>query len=103
MTMTTTLAADVKPRLTAEIDARRDDLIALTQDLIRIPTVNPPGNNYREICDYLAQRLSKSVYAVELIRAEGKPGDSDKYPRWNVLARREGSDPGETVHFNSHH
>lgn len=96
-------AADLKPRLAAEIDARRDDLIALTQDLIRIPTVNPPGNNYREICDYLARRLSKRGYAVELIRAEGKPGDSDSYPRWNVVARRDGIGPGDTVHFNSHH
>jgi len=103
MTTAPLLSADVKPRLTAEIDARRDDLIALTQDLIRIPTVNPPGNGYREICDYLANRLSKRGYVTELIRAEGKPGDSDKYPRWNVLARREGAGPGETVHFNSHH
>src|SRR5690349_14695581 len=96
-------AADLKPRLIAEIDARRDELIALTQDLIRIPTVNPPGNNYREICEYLKNRLSKSGYAVELIRAEGKPGDSERYPRWNIVARREGRAPGETVHFNSHH
>ncbi|RYE46907.1 MAG: acetylornithine deacetylase/succinyl-diaminopimelate desuccinylase family protein [Hyphomicrobiales bacterium] len=103
MTIATSLPADAKPRLIAEIDARRDDLIALTQDLIRIPTINPPGNNYREICDYLANRLSKRGYAIELIRAEGKPGDSDKYPRWNIVARREGAGPGETVHFNSHH
>lgn len=103
MTIAPSLSADLKPRLIAEIDARRDDLIALTQDLIRIPTVNPPGNNYREICDYLASRLSKRGYAFELIRAEGTPGDSDRYPRWNVVARREGRQPGETVHFNSHH
>jgi succinyl-diaminopimelate desuccinylase len=103
MTIATSLPADAKPRLIAEIDSRRDDLIALTRDLIRIPTINPPGNNYREICDYLANRLSKRGYAIELIRAEGKPGDSDKYPRWNIVARREGAGPGETVHFNSHH
>ncbi len=103
MTIATSLPTDLKPRLTAEIDARRDDLIALTQDLIRIPTVNPPGDDYREICDYLARRLSKRRYAIELIRAEGKPGDSDRHPRWNVVARREGVGPGETVHFNSHH
>ncbi|MBL8593220.1 MAG: hypothetical protein JNK01_11075, partial [Devosia sp.] len=71
MTIAPSPPADLKPRLTAEIDARRDDLIALTQDLIRIPTVNPPGENYREICDYLARRLSKRGYVVELIRAEG--------------------------------
>ena len=95
--------ADRHAKLLTEIDGRRDDLVALTQDLIRIPTVNPPGNNYREICDYLARRLSKGGYAVELIRAEGSIGDSDKYPRWNIVARREGASPGETVHFNSHH
>lgn len=82
---------------------RRDDLIALTQDLIRIPTLNPPGLNYREVCGYLADRLARSGFAVELIRAEGAPADSTKHPRWNVVARHEGTRPGECVHFNSHH
>ena len=103
MTIASSLPADLKPRLAAEIDARRDELIALTQDLIRIPTVNPPGEGYLEICEYLARRLKKHGYAVELMRADGKPGDNDRYPRWNVVARREGKSPGETVHFNSHH
>ncbi len=90
-------------RLKAEIDARRDDLVALTQGLIRIPTVNPPGDHYREICDFVANRLRKRGYTCELLRAEGARGDSDKHPRWNVVARREGAWPGDTVHFNSHH
>ncbi len=84
------------------IDARRDELIALTQDLIRIPTLNPPGEAYLEICEYLAERLKKRGFQVQLLRAEGTPGDSDRYPRWNVIARREGGVPGKCVHFNSH-
>ena len=90
-------------RLYAEITARRDDLIALTQDLIRIPTLNPPGRNYREICDYLAARLSDKGFEVEIIRAFGAPADSETYPRWNLVARREGGAAGDCVHFNSHH
>lgn len=90
-------------RLMAEIVARRDDLVALTQDLIRIPTLNPPGLNYREICGYLAERLAKSGFKVDLVRAEGAPADSAKHPRWNIVARHEGTRPGECVHFNSHH
>ncbi len=86
-----------------QIDARRDSLISLTQDLIRIPTLNPPGRNYREICDYLAERLRNSGFAVELVRAEGAIADSDAHPRWNIIARREGTRPGDCVHFNSHH
>lgn len=88
--------------LSDRIEDRRDDLIALTQDLIRIPTLNPPGENYRAICEFLDRRLSASGFETQLIRAEGTPGDSARYPRWNIIARREGAQSGECVHFNSH-
>ena len=94
---------DSKDQLETAIAARRDDLIALTQDLIRIPTLNPPGQNYREICDYLKQRLEAAGFTVDLIRATGALADSDTYPRWNMVARYEGGATGDTVHFNSHH
>lgn len=84
------------------IGDRRDDLILLTQELIRIPTLNPPGEFYRDICEYLDKRLSKHGFNTNLIRAYGTPGDSDKYPRWNIVARREGTLPGDCVHFNGH-
>ncbi|GGB34100.1 succinyl-diaminopimelate desuccinylase [Roseibium aquae] len=95
-------AISLKENLFAAIDARRGDLIRLTQDLIRIPTVNPPGQNYLTICEYLAARLERSGFRAELHRAHGAPGDSDAYPRWNILARRTGASAGECVHFNSH-
>ncbi|HBT01666.1 MAG TPA: succinyl-diaminopimelate desuccinylase, partial [Citreicella sp.] len=73
--------------LSHRIDTRRDALIALTQALIRIPTLNPPGQHYREICDLLQARLAARGFDTTLIRAEGAPGDSDRYPRWNLVAR----------------
>ena len=89
--------------LSENILSRRDDLIRLTQDLIRIPTLNLPGQHYREICDYLEARLAPRGFRCELIRAHGAPGDSETYPRWNILARHHGERPGDAVHFNSHH
>lgn len=86
----------------AAVDARRQGLIGLAGDLIRIPTLNPPGNRYREICDYLSERLMAQGFSVEMIRAVGAPGDSDRHPRWNLVARIENG-PGDCVHFNSHH
>jgi len=80
----------------------REALIELTQDLVRMPTINPPGENYREICDYLEKRLSRAGFTCEYVRAEGTPGDSDRYPRWNLLARHVGKRNGQCVHFNSH-
>ena len=88
--------------LTREIASRRDDLVALTQDLIRIPTLNPPGDFYQDICEYLARRLEKSGFEIKLLRAVGTPGDSERHPRWNVICRREGGRSGPCVHFNSH-
>lgn len=89
-------------RLDEAIRARRDACASLTAELIRFPTVNPPGDGYREICEFLERRLSAQGFSVELIRAEGALGDSDRFPRWNLLARRDGQGPGECVHFNSH-
>lgn len=89
--------------LLSEIDLRREALIGLTQDLVRIPTLNPPGQNYREICDYLAARFLAQGFTVDFVRAEGAPGDTDRHPRWNIVARIEGTRPGDCVHFNSHH
>ena len=88
--------------LMVRIDGKRDDLIQLTQDLIRIPTLNPPGENYGAICDFLNKRLQASGFETQLIRAFDTPGDSERYPRWNIIARRDGTSLGDCVHFNSH-
>jgi len=93
---------DFRKALLARIDSKRGALIALTQDLIKIPTLNPPGEFYRDICDYLDTRLSARGFSTELVRAFGTPGDSKKYPRWNIIARYEGGSAGDCVHFNSH-
>ncbi|MEL6783933.1 MAG: acetylornithine deacetylase/succinyl-diaminopimelate desuccinylase family protein [Pseudomonadota bacterium] len=89
-------------QLDARIDDKRQDLVALTQALIRIPTINPPGDAYTPCVELVGERLRKRGFEVEYIRAFDTPGDSDAFPRINVVARREGSRPGPTVHFNSH-
>jgi succinyl-diaminopimelate desuccinylase len=85
-----------------EIEAREDEIVALTQDLIRFPTVNPPGEAYQPCAEFFGARLKRRGFQVEYVRAQGAPGDSDKYPRINVIGRREGSSPGPCVHFNGH-
>ncbi len=95
-------AGSLKERLFERIDDARDDLVALTRDLVRIPTVNPPGDVYTDACEYIGRRLSARGFAVEYLRAEGGIGDSDRYPRTNVVCRIEGKQPGPCVHFNSH-
>ena len=88
--------------MSQRIEAARDDLVAFTQALIQIPTVNPPGEGYADICQLLEQRLKQRAFTITKVRAIGALGDSDQYPRWNIVARREGSARGACVHFNSH-
>lgn len=89
--------------LAAAVEARRRALTELTQAMVRIPTLNPPGLRYGDFCEMLRDRLEGAGWQVTLLRATGAPGDSDAHPRWNLIARLEGARPGETVHFNSHH
>lgn len=84
------------------IEQRRSHLIELTQDLVRFPTINPPGEAYTPCAKFIGDYLSKIGFETLYIRAEDTPGDNDKYPRTNVIARLEGKHPGPTVHFNSH-
>jgi len=94
---------DLIAAILAEVAASRAALVALTQDLVRIPTLNPPGRNYRELVEWLGARMQAHGWQVELIRATGAIGDSDTWPRWNMVARFEGARPGDCVHFNGHH
>jgi succinyl-diaminopimelate desuccinylase len=88
--------------LLAAIAGRRDEIVALTRELIRFPTVNPPGEGYRECAAHLGERLRRRGFEVAYVRAEGAPGDSDRHPRINVVARKESGRPGPCVHFNGH-
>ncbi|MGA1160093.1 MAG: M20/M25/M40 family metallo-hydrolase, partial [Burkholderiaceae bacterium] len=89
-------------QLLQRLDGKRDELVALTQALIQVPTINPPGDAYEACARLMGERLRARGFAVEYVRAVGAPGDSDAYPRVNVVARREGSAGGPCVHFNGH-
>jgi len=93
---------DPTENLFKAIDERRDDLIELTRALIRFPTVNPPGEAYRACAEFIGDRLRARGFTVDYVHAAGTPGDTERYPRINVIARRASAAPGPCVHFNSH-
>ena len=92
----------IQQGILACVDSREDELVEFTRALIRVPTINPPGEYYQDCAELLGRRLRTKGFEVRYYRAEGTPGDSSRYPRINVVARREGRGPGPCVHFNSH-
>ena len=94
---------DAEQALVAAVEARREALVALTRDLVRLPSVNPPGALNADCAALIADRLAPHGFAIETLRAHGALADSDAHPRVNVIARRAGTGPGPSVHFNSHY
>ena len=60
-------------RVTGEVDRARDELVQLTADLVRIPTVNPPGEQYDACAHFLGDDLQRRGFAIEYITADGLP------------------------------
>ena len=96
------MTRDPSENLFRIIEARREEMVELARDLIRFPTINPPGEAYQPCAEFIGRRLKPQGFAVEYVRAAGTPGDTERYPRINVVARRKGSAAGPCVHFNGH-
>ena len=80
-----------------QVDEIRDEIVALEQDLVRIPTVNTgamPTGNETEACQYIEKWLAEDGIASETI--ESAPD------RGNLIARLEGSSGKAGLMFMSH-
>jgi succinyl-diaminopimelate desuccinylase len=88
-------------RILSEVDRATDEIVEFTADLVRIPTVNPPGEEYEACAHFLGGFLRQRAFEVEYIAAEGRPEHTARYPRLNVVGSRRGG-PGPVVHLNGH-
>lgn len=91
------------------IDAHANDLVSRLQQLVGMPTVNPPGRNYDAITTYLAHELAAvglqaRRYAIpsRLLRRV-LPPEQQAFPRFNVLGKLAARGARKTIHFNAHY
>jgi succinyl-diaminopimelate desuccinylase len=89
-------------RLFAVVDDAADELATFTAELIRIPTVNPPGEFYTECAEHIGARLADFDFGVEYHAAEGRPEHTTRHPRINVIGTRRGRAERPNVHLNGH-
>ena len=89
-------------RVIGEIDRAVDEIVGLTADLVRIPTINPPGEAYEPCARLIGDRLARSGFEVEYVIADGRPEHTSRYPRVNVVGALRGATRGPTVHLNGH-
>ena len=82
-------------------------LCKLLQELVKIPTVNPPGENYAEIVDFLDEKckslgMKTKVVKVPKRRVEQIVSNAEDFPRLNLIAHWDVG-AAKTVHFNAHY
>jgi succinyl-diaminopimelate desuccinylase len=85
----------------AHLDLLADDLVEFTRALVRIPTINPPGDCYATCAELIGQRLRELGYYVESLPAVGMPEHTSALPRVNVVGTLGSGEP--VLHFNGHY
>src|SRR5262249_38871100 len=85
-----------------EVDRAADEIVRFTQDLVRIPTVNPPGAEYAACAAFLERDLARRGFEVERHVADRSLAHSRQHPRVNIVASRRGARAGRVVHLNGH-
>jgi succinyl-diaminopimelate desuccinylase len=82
------------------IDRNIPSMAGCLRRLVRIPTVNPPGEHY----DAMTAALTGELQALGLkTRRYRIPGSPEGYPRFNVLGRLPSRGAKKTIHFNAHY
>src|SRR3990170_1852724 len=89
-------------RVLRAVDDCVDEIVAFTSELIRIPTINPPGEAYEDCARAIGGRLASCGFEVEYFAAEGCPEHTRTHPRLNVVGLRRGRALRPAVHLNGH-
>jgi len=86
----------------AEVDRAADEMVDFASRLVRIPTVNPPGEEYEACANVIGDQLRAHGADVHLLPALGKREHTPQHPRINVVGRYEGRAKGPAIHLNGH-
>jgi succinyl-diaminopimelate desuccinylase len=85
-----------------EVDAIAQEMVAFLQGLTQIPTVNPPGQEYRAGAEYIGNKLKEFAYDVQFVIPEERWEHTPQHPRINVIGHMAGSTARPLLHFNGH-
>lgn len=88
--------------IVAEVDRAADEIVDFAARLIRIPTINPPGEEYEACANAIGEQLRAQGADVQLLPALGRIEHTPEHPRINVIGRRPGSGSGPAIHLNGH-
>ncbi len=96
------MLSSTEAKVLDRVDELADEMVEWLRQLVRVPTVNPPGENYKDCSYFVGDKLREFGYEVSFIDATGRPECTPKHPRTNVIGHLHGSRFHPTLHFNGH-
>ncbi len=94
-------------KIDAYLDRHSTHLGQLLAELVRIPTVNPPGRNYLQFLRAVQPQLRSLGMKTEIVRVPASyarrfVANADDYPRVTLIGRLDAG-AARTLHFNCHY
>ena len=89
-------------RVLAEVARAADEIVDFAARLVKIPTVNPPGDEYEACANLIGDQLRAHGADVDLLPAIGRVEHTPRHPRINVIGRLAGAGSGPAIHLNGH-
>ena len=94
--------AEHADRVERAVEELSEELVEFAAELVRLPTVNPPGECYRECAELIGEQLRELDFDVDYVEALHRPEHTERHPRVNVVGLREGGRQRPLVHVNGH-
>jgi succinyl-diaminopimelate desuccinylase len=95
--------SDILNEIGERVRGYRDYLLEMLDEVVAIPTINPPGDNYYEVATVLDGRLRELGLSTMLVLTteEGCGLTEDSPPRYSVIGERF-IDNKPVIHLNGH-
>jgi succinyl-diaminopimelate desuccinylase len=90
-------------RVLDAVDKAATEIVQFTSELIRVPTVNPPGDCYADCAALIGKTLEAFGFDVDTLPADGAAEHTPSHPRINIVGLRRGRSPRPAVHLNGHY
>jgi succinyl-diaminopimelate desuccinylase len=96
-------SSDITERLRAWLEPREDEMAVLLAELVRVPTENPPGRNYRVCADLLEKKLCQAGLTCERHVSPASCASADASDETAVSLKASFGSETRTLYFHGHY
>jgi succinyl-diaminopimelate desuccinylase len=96
-------SSDITERLRAWLEPREDEMAVLLAELVRVPTENPPGRNYRVCADLLEKKLCQAGLTCERHVSPASFASADASDETAVSLTASFGSGTRTLYFHGHY